>query len=351
MTKKSTLGYDINYYVEEKIKLKIMANTEVKETKDQIMSAFNKVLTEYRTLESKVETKEEGVEKEKNKALLTKVEQYTVDNIVNSMAVLQLDFSNLTKEIATRLTNESEILAELKKAIKVETERLDQLKNIRLVADALYILRQEHQERLKHLENQTQEIKENIAKEQEKYRKNWAKEQANFDIKIAEETELITKQREQEEADFNYQLEVNRKREMDEYEETKRNQERELRLANQEKTKGWQEREAKLKAEDKEFKENQQKISGFEEQIKTETNKARGEAIKEAEREAQIKANLLEKEWESAKQGSEFKIQSLEATIAKQTEQITEIMNQLQTATTQAQNLALRAFNNSDNQK
>lgn len=91
--------------------------------------------------------------------MLTKVADYTVNNIVNSMATLQLDFGNLTKEIATRLENESNILIDLKKAITVEAKRLEELKQIRLVADGLYILRQEHQEKLKLLENQIEESK------------------------------------------------------------------------------------------------------------------------------------------------------------------------------------------------
>ncbi|BAQ61893.1 myosin heavy chain [Geminocystis sp. NIES-3708] len=321
-----------------------MSQTEVKDSKDQIMLAFGQLFAEYQLKQSKVETKEETVEKEKNKALLAKVADYTVNNIVNSMANLQLDFSNLTKEIANRLETESGILTELKKAITVETEKLAELQKIRLVADALYILRQEHQERLTSLETQIETAQNNITLQKEKLRKNWEKEDTEFTIKIAEELELLTQQRQQLEADFNYQLEVERKIQNDEYEEAKRIQERELRLADLDKNKLWQERENILTSQEKEFNSNKKKIEGFEEQIKTEVNKARAEAIKEADREAQVKVNLLEKEWESTKQGYEFKLQSLEAKIQQQTEQIEAIIAQLQNATNQAQNLALRAF-------
>jgi hypothetical protein len=321
-----------------------MSQIEVKESKEQIMAAFAQLFAEYQLNQSKVETKEEAVEKEKNKALLAKVADYTVNNIVNSMATLQLDFSNLTKEIANRLETESDILTELKKAITVETEKLAELQKIRLVADALYILRQEHQERLTSLETQIETAQNNITLQKERFRKNWEKEESEFTVKIAEELELLTQQRQQQEADFNYQLQTQRKIETDEYEETKRVQERELRLADLDKNKLWQERETILSSQEKEFNSNQKKIEGFEEQIKTEVNKARGEAIKEADREAQVKVNLIEKEWESTKQGYEFKLQSLEAKIQQQTEQIEAIITQLQNATNQAQNLALRAF-------
>ncbi|GAB4310302.1 MAG: hypothetical protein Kow0091_16520 [Geminocystis sp.] len=326
-----------------------MSQAELQPTKVQIMSAFHRLLNQYQQQEAKITTKEEAIEKEKNKVLLTKVADYTVNNIVNSMATLQLDFGNLTKEIATRLENESNILIDLKKAIAVEAKRLEELKQIRLVADGLYILRQEHQEKLKFLENRIEESKKLIEIQQEKLRKNWEKEQTEFDIKIAEESKLLEEARAKEEANYNYNLQISRKREMDDYEETKRNQERELNLLGKEKNKLWQERENILASQEEEFKANQEKIAQLEEQIKTEVNKARSEAIQEADREAKVKANLVEKEWEATKQGYEFKIQSLEAKIAQQNQQIDAIALQLQNATNQAQSLALKAFQSNNN--
>ena len=315
-----------------------------KDTKEQILSAFYELLTEYEKTESKVATKEEEAEKEKNQQLLTTVANYTVDNIVNGMASLQLDFGNTVKDLAEKLTTESAKLAELKKAIAVEKEHLEQLQKVRLVSDSLYILRQEHQERLTNLQQQTATQQEILEKEMLQTRKSWSQEQQEFTVKIAETAELIASQREQQEADYSYEITRKHTLEMDTYEEAKRKQERELQEVNQEKEKAWQEREKILAAQKKEFTENKQKIEGFEEKLKQEYNKTKGEAIKNAEKEAKVKADLFEKEWEATKQGYELTIQSLTATIEKQTEQIAEITSQLQAATTQAQNLALRAF-------
>lgn len=76
--------------------------------------------------------------------------------------------------------------------------------------------------------------------------------------------------------------------------------------------------------------------------------KAREEAIKETSQKAKVEADLFEKEWEATKQSYELKIQSLEEIIQKQIEQIEGISSQLQTTLKQAQDLALRAFSNSD---
>jgi hypothetical protein len=316
------------------------------ENKSQIMTAFNKLIIEVRKTESKVETKEQEAEKIKNWELVAKTADYTVDNIVNGMAVLQLDFSNVIEQLTEKLVNESEKLEELKKAIAVEKEHLERLQKIRLVADTLYILRQEHQEKLTISQTEHDRAQEELDKEIEKVRKNWTKLQEEYALKITEVRELLIAQREKEAADYTYSITRSRQLEMDSYEETRRGQERELTELDRDKEKAWGEREKYLSDQAKEFAEHQKKIEGFEAKIKEDYNKAKGEAIKEAEKEAKVKTDLFEKEWEATKQGYELKIQSLEANIQRQTEQITELTSQLQTITTQAQNLAMRAFAN-----
>lgn len=327
-----------------------MTQATIKDSKQQIMSAFNKLLTDYKQVESKIATKEEEAEKEKNKALIETVADYKVENIVNSMASLQLDFGNIVNQLADKLTGESSKLDELKRAILVETERLEELRKVRLVADALYLLRQEHQEKLRILQTNASNQKQNLEKTQEETRKIWNKEQQELELKNQEAAQVLAKKRQQEEADFNYKTQTRRQREMDEYQERRRLQEREIMEKNLENEKAWKEREKYLTDNQAEFEANQAKIAGFEEALKKAYNEAKGEAIKDADREAKIKSDLFEKEWEAAKLGYDFKIQSLDGVIQRQSEQMVELTNRLQTAITQAQNLALRAFQPNSNQ-
>jgi hypothetical protein len=314
------------------------------EQKDRIKIAFGKLLVEMQQNESKIETKEEEAEKAKNQQLLEQALTYTVDNIVNNMATLQLDFGNVINQLSEKLVTESDKLDELKGAIAVEQKNLEQLQKVRLVADALYILRQEHQEKLRILQEKTRDRQEAIDKEMTQTRKVWVKEAEEFERQATEAAELLIKAREKEETDYQYELERQRQLETDEYEETKRHQEREIAETNRTKEKNWTEREQKLSENEAKFTENQEKIAGFEDKLKEEYNKAKGEAIKDSDRDAKVKSDLFEKEWEAAKRGYELKIESLQVTIQKQTEQIAELTTQLQTVTSQAQNLAMRAF-------
>ncbi len=321
-----------------------MNQPNTKDNKDAIATAFNQLLNQYQQSESRIATKEEKAAKKKNQQLLNKTVDYTVDNIINGMASLQLSFGTVISELADNLTTESNKLDELKQAITVEQEHLKQLNQVRLVADALYILNQEHQEKIASLQAQKIIAKEAIEKEIAQTRKQWEKEQNEFEVKEQETKELLTKQREEEAADYQYELERQRTIEHDEYEENKRLQLRELAEQEAIKNQDWSEREKYLADNKLEFTKNQEQIDGFEAKLKEEYNKAKGNAIKEADNKYKVEVELQEKEWSANQQGYGFKIESLTAVIERQAEQIAEITAQLQEANTQAQNLAMQAF-------
>ena len=322
-------------------------NIAAKDSKAQILEAFGRILAEKQKIDSKVATKEEEAEKEKNKQLLETASTYTIDSIVKGLADLQLEFGSIIIGLATKLTAETGKLDELKHAIAIETQHLQELQQIRIVADALHILTQEHQEKLKTLETTAATQREALEKEIAETRKIWQKDQQEFETLLQEQTELLASERQQKESDYQYELEQTRKIKADEYEEFRRKLERELNQSNQENEKNWTERESILTANQALFENYRQKVEAMPAELEEATKKAWGEGISEVNQEAKVKSDLFEKEWAASKQSFELKIQSLEQKIQRQTEQITELTNQLQTALKQAQDLAMRAFESS----
>ena len=315
-----------------------------KDSKAQILQNFQQILADKKKIESKVETKEQSAEKAKNKQLLEVASTYTIDSIIKGLADLQLDFGSITSGLSEKLKQESSKLDELKRAIEIEAQQLQELQQIRVVADAFHILTQEHQEKLTVLEQNATNQREIIEKDTTQKRKIWGKEQQEFDAAVQEKTAFTIKQRQGEAADYQYDLQRERKIETDAYEETKRTSEREMQEFTREKDKNWVEREKLLSDNQAEFEKNQTKVAGFEEELKQAYTKAKEEAIQEVSREAKVKADLVDKEWEGSKQGYELKVQSLQQTIERQTEQIAEISAQLQATMKQAQDLAMKAF-------
>lgn len=326
-----------------------MTQVAGKDSKAKILEDFQKIIAERHKIESRVYTKEEEAEKEQNKLVVAAASQYTVDSIVRGLADLQLEFGGVVNGLSTRLTTETTKLDELKKAIAVETRHLDELKQTRVVADALHILTQEHQENLRLLEERLQRDRESLEKDLTETRKTWQREQEEFDIALNESNEVLSRERQLQEADYEYEKVRSRKIATDEFEETKRQIEQEIQQASQAKEKQWTERERILSDNQTLFTEYQNKIATIPTELEEAIKKAREEGIREANQEAKVKADLFEKEWESTKQGYDLQIQALEAKIQRQTEQITEISTQLQTTLRQSQDLAMRAFQSSSN--
>jgi len=327
-----------------------MSETSVTDSKAKILAEFQQILLDRNQIESKVLTKEEEAEKENRQNVLGAASQYTVDNIVTGLANLQLDFGTTVRTLSTNLNAETAKLEELKQAIEIARQRLQESKHVRVVADTLHLLAQEHQEKLKRIEQTAAEQQEALEKEISAARECWQSEQAEHDTAVSEREQLLTRQRQRQEEDDGYETEQVRRMELDDYAARRRKVERELQETGQDNEKQWLEREQKIAANQSLLEEYQQKIEAFPNELEEATKKAREEGIREINQSAKVKADLFEKEWEASKQGYELQIQSLEEKIQRQAEQIAEVSAQLQAASRQSQELAMRAFQNSSNQ-
>lgn len=123
----------------------------------QTLRYRQRILAEQYRPGSKVATKEEEAQLAQNKGIVTKAATYTVDTIVKGMADLQLEFGSIITGRSHRLTVEFEKLTEVKQSIETETPHRSELQQVRIVADALHIITQEHQQSLKAIEQQLTE--------------------------------------------------------------------------------------------------------------------------------------------------------------------------------------------------
>ncbi len=325
-----------------------MNTVATKNSKQQLMQAFEQILAQKQKLNSKIATKQEEAEKEKDKEILAAASAYTVDGIVKGLADLQLEFGTIVNELSDKLANENSKLDELNRAIEVETQYLQELQKIRIVADTLDVLTQEHQENLSKIEADITQKKEALEKEKQQILKDWEKEQAKFEEAEQEYNELLTKNREKEAEEYQYKLENSRKISEDSYQETKRQLERDLQLATREKEKDWLERERVNQQHQPLLEEYQKKVASFPAELDAAYKKAKEDAMGNTSRRAKVEADLFEKEWEGTKQSYELKVTSLQQTIERQKEQIESISNQLQETLKQSQDLSMRAFGNSN---
>lgn len=314
--------------------------------KEQLKQAFQQIVADKKKSEFKIATRQEIAEKEKNQQVLEVASTYTVDSIIKGLADLQLEFGGIVRQLSEKLANENSKLDELKLAIEIETQHLQELQKIRIAADTVHILNQEHQEQLSILEQNDSSQKQVLEKAIIEQRKSWQQEQSEYESMLLQQNELLLKERQRETEDYQYRLELTRKINTDAYDSRKRNLEREVQEITQIKQKQWTERETLLTEQQPLLKENLKKIESSNVELEEAIKKAREEAIRDVHQDAKVKADLFEKEWQSTKQNYELKVQDLESSITKQLEQIHGLENQLQAAMKQSQDLAMRAFEN-----
>lgn len=314
--------------------------------KEQLKQAFQQIVADKKKSEFKIATRQEIAENEKNQQVLEVASTYTVDSIIKGLADLQLEFGGIVRQLSEKLANENSKLDELKLAIEIETQHLQELQEIRIAADTVHILNQEHQEQLNILEQNNSNQKQLLEKAIIEQRKSWQQEQSDYESMLLQQNELLLRERQRETEDYQYRLELTRKINTDAYDSRKRNLEREVQEVTQIRQKQWTEREKLLTEQQPLFKENLKKIESFNVELEEAIKKAREEAIRDVHQDAKVKADLFEKEWQSTKQNYELKVQDLEGSITKQVEQIHGLENQLQAAMKQSQDLAMRAFEN-----
>jgi hypothetical protein len=315
--------------------------------KATIVQQLAAILQECERAKSQIATKEEVARQQENRTLVDRVVTYTPDAIVKGVADLQLDFSSTVVGLADRLTEEREKLDDIRLAIEIENAHLSNLTKIGIVADALDILTQRHQEDLQKLDRKLTNRQEDLQKERTEIERGWQREVGEYEELLARQLSELGKNRQRLEDEYDYHRDRTRQLAADDYAERQRQQEWDLQLKERDFQQKWQEREAFLTANVTELADYQKEIVDFPAILEEAVKKSREEGIKEVSDDGKVKANLAEKEWEGFKQDYEYQIQSHTEHIERQDRQIESLTTQLQAAIEQAKSLALKAFETS----
>ena len=314
------------------------------DAKHQIIKAFHQLLEEKEQLPSKIATKEELAEKTKDKQVVETASTYTVEGIIKGLADLQLHFSGDINELEAKLVNEFHKLDEVQRAIEVETKHFEELRHIRIAAEALNILEQEHQEQAQALEEEIKQERQSLDLETTEKQRQWQKEQKEHEKSNKAYKESINKKHQQEEENRQYEAERKRKIETDLYEEQKRKLQAELAQTTAEKEKDWIEREAILTGHQQLLEEYKAKIQTFPKELDAVVKQTREEAIKTARQTAKVETDLFEKGAESNRKVYETRIQALTEVINGQNGQIEVLSADLGSAMQQIQTVTARVL-------
>jgi hypothetical protein len=318
----------------------------VASNKEQVLADFAQIFNQQKALASRITTKEEEAQRAQDRSLVEGASAYTAESIVKGLADLQLYFGTTVDTLTTRLQTESKRLDELKRAIAIEVAHTKALSDLKVAAAALAILNLEHKESLRLAEEGAAATRAALAAEQTHARISWSEAQRQFDLGQKEQAERQAAQRALAEQDGRYELERRRKLDADTQTEVRRVVERNLAEQDAQKAKAWAAREAVLAAAQAEYDTQKARVDAFDKELEAEVQKARSESISDTASDLRVKAELQQKEVEASRKVFALQIQQLEETIAKQAGQLSALEGQLQVALKQAQDLAIKAIEN-----
>jgi hypothetical protein len=308
-----------------------------------LLKQFEALRAEQKQQETRIATREQLDSRERDRALVRETAAHTPETLFQALAKLQTTFEETNDRLAKSMAAEVKRLADIQRAREVEQARLISLNNVRLAAEALDILRQEHQQALQTLDARYQKQFEQLDQEISQQRRAWTEEQESHDASRAKQLEALRKKRQQEEEEYAYQLARQHGEQEAAHDKRRREWERQLAEERQTREKAWAARETELASRQPELVDYQGRLEHMPQQLLEATQKARDDGFRDTVREEEHKAALLDKERTAKKQTWELRVEALNRTIAEQKAKLADLAEQLQSVSTQAQQLAMTA--------
>jgi hypothetical protein len=349
----------------------------IKSTKDEIFKAYQDAEKARKDLENKLVKAEQELTQAKQNAQnsskpsvtpftqtqpiaqpTTKVETKivyqsapvtTVEGILATLESVETGLGNAVSELSAKLTLEANEIAELLKQSTEKAEKLKSLYNVVASEDTLDKLIAEYEESQKAFEETAQKSKEDFDKDMATRRQNWSTETQLHNIQTQEQNEKNTKELHREQQEYQYNLQQERNAEKDIYAQKRKALQVELDEVKEAKNIAWAELEKTMKTREEEFEKYKNDFEAFPEKLEKEIKKAEAEGKGIIEKDARVKADLLNREIDSRNRVFDLQIGSLNGVIDGQKAQIASLSKQLEATLKQAQELAIKAIEGSAN--
>ncbi|MDJ0798796.1 MAG: hypothetical protein QNJ51_18580 [Calothrix sp. MO_167.B12] len=327
-----------------------------KNTKAEILQAYEELLKEKAALKSQINQKIKP--NSTNQTSRTEINMSTnqptniqqkMNFIIDGLAKIQLGFGSAASELSEQLSTQASKLAEIQDNIANEVEELKNLHNLEISENTLDSLIQAYEDNSKVYQSEFKNRSETLLHELQTQSYAWQKEQEEYQQSIQERNDNLHKNRQRDAAEYKYDLELQRKLEMDKYQQQQKELYKQLDEYQQEIEKQWAEREKTIATQEEQYEECKSKVELFPKEKEAAIKKATEQGKGIAHYQAKVKSDLYAKEVEGQKRFYEQRLQSLEATITNQETRITNLSTQLESALKQVQDLAVKAIEGSAN--
>jgi hypothetical protein len=304
-----------------------------KNTKAEILRAYEALLKNVQN--AKNDIPKQAQEEKQKKEILEKVSGVTNEGIVKNITVLKSSVGNSLDEILLNLTNEFKRLEEIRAAIVIEKQALEDLYSLSANTDSLAAMLLAHKEKEEALANE-------IAAKKEQ----WELEKNRQKAIEKEYSDELAKCRKREEEEYAYSLKIKRQKEQDEYDAQKNQIEKEL---EDKKVRFEQEvstRELNLKNAEAELAELRKNNAEFPTKLEKALKDKEAEITRLLKTQYDFDIKLMEKQNEADIRLKDQIILSLQEKIKEQQEQLKECTDKANRAEANVKDIAVKAIEN-----
>ncbi len=301
-----------------------------KKTKIELHQEVENLREQYKAGELEgLQTRQQQSEKE----LLQSLQPLTVETLAQQISDLSLEVPKALGQISAKLVEKFQLLESIRDAIEIEKRELKKLHDIDVVATSLEFLLKEFEEK-----------KSSIEAEVAQRRQAWLEEGRTHEQANREFEENLKKLRAREKEEFEYQRQLEKKKELDKFSEEQRVRQREASEKQSQLEKQWESREADLKSREDELQTLRSTANEFQARVEMEIKKATDVLRRDLLSQFQQEKLSLTKDMEGERRLSDLRIKSFEDTVERQFAQVENLQSRLEEAKKQVQDIALKAI-------
>jgi len=318
-------------------------------TKNEILEAYNELLKQAE--EKKSGQPKEIKETEEREKIVREALSANKEGIINQIASLKISLNSELEIIEESLIKESKKLSQVEDAIKLQELRLKDLYEINATTDSVSVMLAFQKGKKEAFELEMEQKRKLFDEEITERKQNWEKEKSKLELQIKDEKEQIQKQRKREEEEYKYNLELARKKDLDQYNQKKADLEKEFTTKKALFEQEIKSRELAIIATESELKELREKNISMPKILEQAVKEAVAANTEKLNASHKFEAQLKSKEFESELKLRDQEIINLKSKIKDIEVQLSNLALKAEQADKSAKDIAIKAIESSSNFK
>jgi hypothetical protein len=323
----------------------------VKNTKQEMLNAYHALLQEMEKQNQDRLKPEKIMEEKKTQAMVQTAEAMSTDGVVKEINELKLDMGKMLSGLSHQLEQQVQRFQDIQQAIDIKEKELREIYEIEKTAAALAALIEAQNQKRDVFEREAAQRKETLENEMRTTRAEWEKEKKEKEARMKELDAVEAKRRDREKEEFTYAFQREQQLARNKFADETAKLEKEVQARKEGLEKELKERTRALAEAETELKDLRTRAGKFPSEMESAVSKAVKETSEKLQTAAKNQVDLSNKQFEGERNVLTTRIESLQATVKQQAEQIVKLTQHQEMAYEKIQNIALKAIEGSSNVK